>query len=88
MSAKEVRHDRLVGMAAGAEAVETAGWAGDLMNYFAVMRSIRNNPELWFGSSTNPREKAKAIEHSIRANKSAVFKKRVTFEQELDHGRD
>lgn len=81
--AKIVQHDRLTGRAAGAEGVETAGWAGELLNYFAVMRSMRNNPELWYGGTSNPRERAKAIEQSIRKCKGDILVKRAKFTEEL-----
>jgi hypothetical protein len=61
----EVRLGRLERRAAGAQAVETAGWANQALTYFAVMKSIREYPDLWFTHTSDPKQRAKAIERSI-----------------------
>jgi hypothetical protein len=63
---KAVRFDRLTTMAVGAEDHETREWSLGAMEYFAVMRSIRTDPELWFGGSSNGKIRAEQISKSIR----------------------
>lgn len=53
-------------MAEEAERHERRDWSPGAMEYFAVMRSIREDPELWFGGSSNGKVRAEQISKSIR----------------------
>jgi hypothetical protein len=66
------------------EGVETAGWAGDCLNYFAVMRSIRSEPDLWLTHTTDPKVRARQIEKSIRDCKQQILAIRAGFNAELE----
>lgn len=67
LRAKAIRYDRLVAMAAAAEAMETRPWATGTGTYFVVMRSIREDHDLWFGGATNGRVRAQQITRSLAA---------------------
>lgn len=83
-NAAEIRMNRLISRAERAEGVETAGWAGNCLNYFAVMRSIRQEPELWLTHTSDPKVRAKGIEASIRACKQQILAIRAEFEAEVE----
>lgn len=75
--AKARRYDRLREMAAAAEEFEGRTWAKGRIEYFGVMRSIRTDPELWFGGATNGRVRAEQISNSVRRSVAQIIDRRT-----------
>lgn len=79
MTAVEItRHRRLLARAEGAQFVEAAPWSAQASYYFAVMRSMREEPELWWSATSDPKVRAKRIDESIRRCKLINDQKRRT----------
>lgn len=79
---KARRYDRLTAMAQAAEAFEGRAWADEVHPYFVVMRSIRTDPDLWFGGATNGRVRARQIHKSIVDAIRALATRQETKEEQ------